>query len=113
MTNNKGYVQASEVAKKFDISSHTIRRRILEGKIFPGAKKVQMGFGEIWLIPKAIAESVSLKDISPKIYQDRYENKMTSSDKGSVDISSPQSVKIKELEERIGVLERLVLKLVA
>ncbi len=109
---SKEYVQVSELAKKFDISSHTIRRKIQDGKIFPGAKKESKSFGEMWMIPKEVAESVSLKEISPKVYQERHKNRMLSlsSEVHTTEVRRDTN-KIKELEERINLLERAVLKL--
>lgn len=52
----------------------TVRRRITEGKLFPGAKKVELGYGERWLIPLAEAEAVSLADLSPKLDYSRNEH---------------------------------------
>jgi hypothetical protein len=65
------YIAAAEVARAHNVSIHTIRRRIREGDIFKGAKKAPSvgGDGEIWIIPRSEVKSVSLREISPKLYQ--------------------------------------------
>jgi hypothetical protein len=63
------YMWAATVARMYGVSVSTVRRRILEGVVFPGAKKMSMphyGAGEVWMIPRSEVESVSLKDLSPR-----------------------------------------------
>ncbi|XVS66016.1 hypothetical protein ACQPYE_08170 [Actinosynnema sp. CA-299493] len=100
-----GYIEASSLAKKHNISISTIRRRVFEGKLFPGAKKRQVGLKEIWIIPRSEAEAASLKDISPKLHHKRRHS--------ATDLTTEQAnpLAVKSLEDRIARLERLYVKL--
>ncbi|WP_189148182.1 helix-turn-helix domain-containing protein [Streptomyces lacrimifluminis] len=91
------YVSIASVAKKYGVSKSTVRRRVKEGKLFPGAKRVEYDHGQAWLIPQREAESVSLENLSPRP-RPRKQN-----------ISST----LESLDERIAVLERLLPKILA
>lgn len=99
------YVLPVELAKKHGISTLTVLRRVKEGNVFPGAKKVQLSFGERWLIPRAEAESVSLQELSPRKHSTR--RRETSEPSASTAFSGPST--IDELEQRVSVLEKLLL----
>jgi hypothetical protein len=103
------YFEATEVARKFGVSIHTIRRRIQEKEIFKGAVKVKLGGGERWLIPRSALGSLTMEQISPKLYQERYKNKIKPTYNPEVPRSSLPSVK--SLEQRVAVLERHLLKI--
>lgn len=95
--NDNDYIAAAEVARAHNVSIHTIRRRILEGDIFKGAKKEEapgVSGSEIWVIPRAEVEAVSLREISPRLYQRRNANKLTQYGRhGAVPTSSLGSLK--------------------
>ena len=103
----KKYIEASSLAKKHKVSMSTIRRRISEGKLFPNAIKRQMGFGEIWLIPRSEANAASLKDISPKLYRERH------SDETNLITKKADPLAGESLEKRVARLEQLFVKLAA
>jgi hypothetical protein len=102
------YVALSEIARRYHVSMSTMRRRIAEGKLFPGAKKVPayIGDGEQWVIPRAEAEVLSLEELSPKVYRSRRVQSVVS------EHASPQSdpEHLRSLEARVARLERLLLK---
>ncbi len=106
----KRYVDAASLADKHRVSMSTIRRRIVEGKLFPGARKKDAGLGKIWQIPHHEAEAVSLKDISPKIYQKRYKIHI---DTNTDDEDFADKSIIKSLEDRVTTLEQLLMKYLA
>lgn len=108
------YIEATRVAKQFGVSSATIQRRIKEGKIFPGAKKDKQGFGGVWLIPRQEVKVVTLEQVSPKLYEERYGHE----DKSVVAVEgTPSPAKttttIEELEKRIVDLERIFIRQLA
>jgi|GEM_PF-3012648 len=103
------YIEATEVARKFGVSIHTIRRRIREKKIFKGAIKLKLPAGERWLIPRSEVGQISMREISPKLYQERYKNKIESAP--SNEEPQPLSPSIKSLEERLAIVERHLLKM--
>jgi hypothetical protein len=108
--NDNDYIAAAEVARVHNVSIHTIRRRIRGGGIFKGAKKVpNVSDGEIWVIPRSEVESVSLKEISPKLYQKRYANKLQPYGKDRHNTVPTSS--LGELEDRVSVLERRMVRL--
>lgn len=104
------YVTLSEVARMHGLSVATIRRRILEGDTFPGAKKVpapSLGAGEIWLVPRSEVESVSLEQVSPRTYYGRPINKH---EPYGEDVSV-SSTSVRALEARVSALEQHMLRL--
>ncbi len=105
---NPNYVSAASVAKKFDISMSTMRRRIMQGRI-PEARKMKSTSGEIWQIPRTLANKLTLKDLSPKRYQEQ---------QGDIrEELQPQATALKteivveNLEKRVAILEQLALKI--
>jgi hypothetical protein len=98
------YIWAATVARMYGVSASTVRRRILEGAIFPGAKKMPMPFsgaGEVWMIPRSEVVSLSLEDLSPRAHYRRAKATREAHD---------QATRGRSLEERVGVLETLMVK---
>jgi|ERR1700733_1407190 len=109
------YIAAAEVARLYGVSVHTIRRRIVEGTIFPGAKKEpapSTGAGEMWVIPRSEVGSISLREISPRTYYKELTRLEPSAkdEHGSVgELYARASI----LENRVSVLEQQVVKLLS
>ncbi|HEV3321376.1 MAG TPA: hypothetical protein VG147_04195 [Solirubrobacteraceae bacterium] len=79
-------------------------------EIFKGAKKVPSVIdGEIWIISRLEVESVSLKEISPKLYYKRYANKLRRYDEDRH--SALPTALLAELEDRVSVLEQNMVRL--
>ena len=110
--NYEDYIVATEVAKKFGVSIHTIRRRMQEGKLFKGAIKVKLSSGERWLIPRSEISHLSMEQVSPRLFQERYKNRFEELHTKAEEQLSPKSNQ-RSLEERVSVLERLLLKHIA
>jgi hypothetical protein len=114
LLDDEDYLAVVDVAKMFGVSVATIRRRIQEGDLFPGATKRPapgIPVEERWVIPRSEVELVSLREISPRTYYRRSENKLESSDKdehGSV--SSPSPSELIALEARVSAIEQHLLK---
>ncbi|MFG2377600.1 hypothetical protein ACGFY9_39845 [Streptomyces sp. NPDC048504] len=100
-------VSIASLAKKHGVSKSTVRRRVKEGKLFPGAKRVEYDHGQAWLIPQREAESVSLEDLSPR---PRHQKQGTSY---ALERTQNISSTLESLDERIAVLERLLPKILA
>jgi hypothetical protein len=114
------YIAAAEVARLYGVSVHTIRRRIVEGTIFPGAKKEPApgtGAGEMWVIPRSEVGSTSLREISPRTY---YKGLTQLEPSAKDEHGSLSSIAVSELyarasilENRVSVLEQQVVKLLS
>jgi hypothetical protein len=103
------YMWAATVARMYGVSVSTVRRRILEGVVFPGAKKMPMplyGAGEVWMIPRSEVASVSLKDLSLRAHYRHA--KSTGEDHGH-----DQTTSLSALEKRLSTLEALMVKVLA
>jgi hypothetical protein len=108
------YIAATEIARAYNVSIHTIRRRIREGDIFKGAKKKQdpgVDRSELWIIPRSEVESVSLREISPQLYQRRHANKFTPSAEDKHNVVPVSS--LAELENRVSALEQHMMRLLS
>ncbi len=108
MGKSEEYITASALAKKHNVTMSTVRRRIQEGKLFTGAKKDKLSFGEVWKIPRAEAEAVTLKELSPKLFQARNKDKIELNDERQVQdmVQSPPE----SLEKRVAALERVLIQ---
>jgi hypothetical protein len=103
------YVSAAELAKQHQVSNSTIRRRIAEGRLFPGAKLVDTKLGKRWLIPRAEIESKSLEDVSQKRYLDGRSNQVDGP-RSSWRQDLRRAKAARSLEDRVAILERLLLE---
>jgi len=65
MDTSSDYISAASLARQYGISMSTMRRRIKEGVLFPGARKFATPAGELWFISKMEAQSVKFEQISP------------------------------------------------
>lgn len=67
---SKKYVKASELAKRFDVNSYTVKGWIRNG-LLPNAKLEETVAGSVWLIPES-----DLKDFKkPEMGRPKKENK--------------------------------------
>lgn len=105
----EGYISAAEIAKRYGVSITTVRRRIAEGRIFPGAVKEKAALGEMWYIPRAEAERATLKDISPKVFQEKNKESFEPSTREEENRRSSEAAP-EILEDRVARLERLFIK---
>jgi hypothetical protein len=106
----EGYIIAAHLAKKHQVSLSTVRRRIREGKLFPGARKADLVYGDRWLIPLAEADAVSLADLSPKVNHFRNEHASRDGDSHGHPDQDLNLAYLESLELRIARLERLLVK---
>ncbi|NKE55353.1 hypothetical protein FXN61_00330 [Lentzea sp. PSKA42] len=106
--NLDGYVYAVSLARRHGVSMSTVRRRIKEGVLFPGARKLATAAGEQWMIPQAEAWNVKIDRISPRAHHRRLSAKELNA--GEIAEKGNASA---DLESRIIELERLAERLLA
>jgi hypothetical protein len=97
------YVTLQVVARTYGVSTQTVRRRVLEGTLFQGAKKIPgpAAGSEIWVIPHSEAAAISLTDLSPRTYHYRPTRQ-------AVPQHDHHSTPLSMLEDRVATLEKLV-----
>lgn len=113
------YLTLSEVAQNFGVSLSVIRRKVGEGNMFPGAKKVPApwtGAGAMWVIPRSEATSVSLQELAPRTYKRRLVHKREPYDQDKDGSTSPTTrsaleARMSALEDRMSVVERHLIRL--
>lgn len=102
------YITASALAEEHSVTMSTVRRRIQEGVLFKGAKKEKMSFGEVWKIPRSEAEAITLKELSPKLFQARNKGKIEPTHNDGTELI-PKSID-SSLEARVAAIEQLLIK---